>query len=84
MILMTRLLFLVIKERYNMARNLKEREKENIKKVEDSNYMSQPYLKFKVDADLALSVIYSFINILKTRIFFRAIIWKPLILWLTN
>lgn len=40
---------------------------EQAKKIEESNHMSQqlflsqPYLKLKVDADLAISVIYSFI-----------------------
>lgn len=46
---------------------------EQAKKIEESNYMSQrlflsqPYLKFKVDADLAMSVIYSLIMNIKNK-----------------
>ena len=46
---------------------------EEAKKIEESNYMSQqiflsqPYLKFKVDADLAMSVIYSLIMNIKNK-----------------
>ena len=46
---------------------------EEAKKIEESNYMSQqiflsqPYLKFKVDADLAMSVIYSLIMNVKNK-----------------
>ena len=46
---------------------------EQAKKIEESNYMSQrlflsqPYLKFKVDADLAMSVIYSLIMNIKSK-----------------
>ena len=46
---------------------------EQAKKIEESNHMSQqlflnqPYLKFKVDADLAMSVIYSLIMNVKNK-----------------
>ena len=46
---------------------------EQAEKIEESNYMSQqiflsqPYLKFKVDADLAMSVIYSLIMNIKNK-----------------
>lgn len=46
---------------------------EQAKKIEESNHMSQqlfsgqPYLKFKVDADLAMSVIYSLIMNIKNK-----------------
>jgi len=46
---------------------------EQAEKIEESNHMSQqlflgkPYLKFKVDADLAMSVIYSLIMNIKNR-----------------
>ena len=46
---------------------------EQAKKIEESNHMcqqlffSQPYLKFKVDADLAMSVIYSLIMNIKSK-----------------
>ena len=46
---------------------------EEAKKIEDSNrmsqmlFLSQPYLKFKVDADLAMSVIYSLIMNIKNK-----------------
>ncbi len=46
---------------------------EQVKKIEKSNHMSQqlflsqPYLKFKVDADLAMSVIYSLIMNVKNK-----------------
>ncbi|MCI9082776.1 MAG: TetR/AcrR family transcriptional regulator [Lachnospiraceae bacterium] len=46
---------------------------EQAKKIEESNQMnqklffSQPYLKFKVDADLAMSVIYSLIMSIKNK-----------------
>ncbi len=47
--------------------------KEQIKKIEESNHMSQqlflcqPYLKFKIDTDLAMSVIYSLIINIKNK-----------------
>lgn len=62
---------------------------EQAEKIEESNHMSQqlflsqPYLKFKVNSDLAMSVIYSLIMNIKIGIFFRTITWKPLTLWLT-
>ena len=46
---------------------------EQAKKIEESNqmsqqlFLSQPYLKFKVDADLAMSVIYSLIMNIKNK-----------------
>ena len=46
---------------------------EQAEKIEESNHMSQqlflsqPYLKFKVNADLAMSVIYSFIMNIKNK-----------------
>ncbi len=46
---------------------------EQAKKIEESNkmsqklFLSQPYLKFKVDADLAMSVIYSLIMNMKNK-----------------
>lgn len=46
---------------------------EQAKKIQESNHMSQqlffsqPYLKFKVDADLAMSVIYSLIMNIKNK-----------------
>src|SRR5699024_5842271 len=46
---------------------------EQAKKIEESNYMSQQlflsqaYLKFKIDADLAMSVIYSLIVNVKNK-----------------
>ena len=46
---------------------------EQFKKIEESNnrnqqiFLSQPYLKFKVDADLAMSVIYSLIMNIKNK-----------------
>ena len=46
---------------------------EQAKKIKESNHMSQqlflsqPYLKFKVNADLAMSVIYSLIMNIKNR-----------------
>jgi AcrR family transcriptional regulator len=49
---------------------------EQAKKMEESNHMSQqlflsqPYLKFKVDANLAMSVIYSLIINIKNKAFF--------------
>ncbi len=46
---------------------------EQAKKIEESNqmsqqlFLSQPYLKFKVDTDLAMSVIYSLIMNIKNK-----------------
>ncbi len=59
-------------EDYNQQKPFKSSE-EQAKKIEESNYMSQqiflsqPYLKFKVDADLAMSVIYSLIMNIKNK-----------------
>ena len=59
-------------EDYNQQKPFKSSE-EHAKKIEESNYMSQqiflsqPYLKFKVDADLAMSVIYSLIMNIKNK-----------------
>ena len=59
-------------EDYNQQKPFKSSE-EHAKKIVESNYMSQqiflsqPYLKFKVDADLAMSVIYSLIMNIKNK-----------------
>ena len=59
-------------EDYNQQKPFKSSE-EQAKKIEESNkmsqqlFLSQAYLKFKVDADLAMSVIYSLIMNVKNK-----------------